>query len=42
MIAYVLIGLMDLFSWYVIKCKLFGVCVVSEEFKFYLSYPNES
>ena len=30
MIVHVLIGLWTLFSWYVVKCKLFGVCVASK------------
>ena len=31
MIGYVLIGLRTFFSWYVMECKLFGVCVVSKK-----------
>ena len=30
MIVHVLIGLWTVFSWYVVKCKLFGVCVASK------------
>ena len=30
MMRCVLIGLWTLFSWYVMECKLFGMCIVSK------------
>ena len=39
MIWYVLIGLWTLFSYYVMECKLFGLCIVrkgAESTRFYL------
>ena len=34
MIGYVLIGLWMLFSWYVMKCKLFGLCIWTLKYYF--------
>ena len=30
-IGYVLIGLWMLFSWYMMECKLFSMCIVGKE-----------